>query len=98
MNITCLENFFPFNRCSISERPFSSGRSPFVSCFCLTKSEMFSETSAALLGPTKSVVLDISCYKKLLPEVAKKNTIVLLTNEINSNNLNGLCKSKNNIN
>ena len=60
---------------------------------------MFSETSAALLGPTQSVVLDISCYKKLLPEVAKKkNTFILLANEIDSNKLNCLCKSKNNIN
>lgn len=61
---------------------------------------MFSETSAALLGPTQLVVLDISCDKKLLPEVAKKkkNTFILLANEIDSNKLNCLCKSKNNIN
>lgn len=72
MTKTCLENFFPSNSCSILESLFSSGMSPLLSCLCKTKSEMLSEISAALLGPTTPVVLDNSCYKKLLPEVTRK--------------------------
>lgn len=57
--ITCLENFFPFNSCSISESPISSDRAPFLSP---SKSEPLFNPSA-LLGPAISLVLDIPFCK-----------------------------------